>query len=453
MNYHLLLALGLAALLPIALVATGVELRRVRLRIIDDLQNTVFRDDQDLPQLMLARARYDCSVAPRRRRGGEPALQGAGTPIGPPGRQDEVKQYFGAFVYTLICTAGFALLFVPVMVLINKATYPLNISDALFWLPEPLMDGKEGDALRRTAAVAGLAFLGGYIVNLRYLIGQTLNQELSALAFVRAGLRLLQGAILAVVVFHVGATALPEPSTVEGSLGSSSPGLAAGLAVAFVLGYFPDLGLGRVAQIARIRVKEIDKRAFEKARIIPLEIIDGIDHEVAFRLQESNLYDVQNLAVANPIEIYAETPYTLLQVFDWVLQAQLCLVAGIEAFDELKRHKIRTIFDLERAVLATGVPDEYLRALVAVLLADASGPFRTAIGLAAKYDDGAPANTVSIMNLRHIVAIVSDDLHVHRLRALWRAIMLTTAGISGDGRPLWLFATDWLPGDPPPEPA
>jgi hypothetical protein len=77
MNWHLALAAFLAVLLPIALIITGLELRRVRLRIVEDLRNTVFAGPHgDLPQLRLAQARYD-----RARKGGESAG----------GRQDEAK--------------------------------------------------------------------------------------------------------------------------------------------------------------------------------------------------------------------------------------------------------------------------------------------------------------------------------------------------------------------------
>jgi hypothetical protein len=432
MNWHLILAFALAALLPIALIATGVELRRVRLRVVEDLRDTVFVGHSDLPQLVLALARYDRAKGKR------------------PGRQDEVKYWAGALIYTLVCMLGFTLLLNPVAYLIGDAGLALNISNSLFWLPDPPAGASQADALRRSAAIAGVAFLGGYVFNMRYLIRQTLNQELSALAFVRSALRLIQGIILAMVAYHVGATAFPDPAAVTQTTGTASPGLAAGLAVAFVLGYLPDLGLGRIAQWARLQVKAVDQDALARTRIIPLEVIDGIDHEVAFRLQESNLFDVQNLAVTNPIELYAETPYTLLQAFDWVLQAQLCLVTGPKTFADLKQHRIRTIFDLERAILSEGVPDEYLRALACVILSDSSSCFRTTIGLPAKYEECPGGATASAVTIRHLVAIISDDLHVHRLRALWIVITSTTKGVSDSGKPLWLFNVGPLPGDPPP---
>ena len=58
MNWHLIFAVALAAVLPIALIITGVELRRVRLRFVQELEEDLFKG-KDLPQLVLARKRYD----------------------------------------------------------------------------------------------------------------------------------------------------------------------------------------------------------------------------------------------------------------------------------------------------------------------------------------------------------------------------------------------------------
>ncbi len=428
--WYLILAVGLAILVPVALITTGAELRKVRLRIVEDLRDTVFMKNPQLPQLKLALARYDR----------------ARTADDRPSRQDEVKQWAGAFIYALVSFFGFVVLFTPVAALLNGPGHSPGVTETLFWLPEWTAPDRVDESLRRSVAVAGMAFLGGYVFNMRYLVRQTLNQELSALAFVRSAIRLLQGIIFAIVVYQVGATALPAATGTPPS-DAASGGFALALGVAFILGYFPDLGLAKIAKWARVHVKSVDRDALKNARIIPLEIIDGIDHEVSFRLQESNIYDVQNLAVANPVELYAETPYTLLQTFDWVLQAQLCLVTGVQAFSELKRHKIRTIFDLERAFLSSGVPDDYRRALCSVVLADASECFRKGIGLPPKPND-CDAATASEITVRHLIAITCDDLHVHRLRALWVAIMSATAGVNETGKPLWLFEVGWLPGDP-----
>ena len=84
----------------------------------------------------------------------------------------------------------------------NPAAIP---EDHLF---APLADpgtrlGEHPKELARAVTVAGIAFLGGYVFQLRYLVRATLNQELGALSFVRATLQIVQGVIVALVAYRV----------------------------------------------------------------------------------------------------------------------------------------------------------------------------------------------------------------------------------------------------------
>lgn len=423
---YALIAVFLAALLPIALILTREELRKVRFRIVDELSTTLFKDHRDLPQLKLVSARY---AAP-----GARAADGAGLPAGRP-REALVRIWTGAFIYFAISLIGFLLLVMPTAGVISAEPNFPSVTFALLWT----MDSDQAE-LARTLTVIGIAFLGGYVFQLRYLIRATLNQELGALAFVRASLHIVQGMIVALIAYRfIGATMGGD------DLGR---GFSGAIGMAFLFGLFPNLGLVKLAKFARVRAKTVDEDALGISKIIPLEVIEGIDAETAFRLEESNLYDVQNLAAVNPIELYAESPFGLLELFDWVLQAQLCVNVGAPAFARLKHHKVRTLFDLERAVLAQGAPAAYVRALGAVIFHDASPEFRRRVGLPAD-PASPPAGDVEIDAdvVRHAVAIMADDLHIHRLRALWRLMIETTAGVRKGDSP-WLYATTPLPGDP-----
>lgn len=418
-NPYLLWALLAASLVPLALLATRNELRRVRFRLVEELRDTLFKGEANLPQLELASARYRAEA------------DHAGQT-----RQSLVRVWTGAVIFVTISFVGFCLLLVPRASLLSIAadSFP-RITDALLWgaqSPTPPLD-----ELARTVTILGVAFLGGYVFQIRYLMTATLNQELSALAFVRATIYILQGMIVALIIYRV-----------ESALVTPTGGwFATALAVAFVIGFFPNIGLARIAKLAGIRKKDVDQKALDDSKIIPLEVIEGIDAEIAYRLEESNLRDVQNLATVNPISLYAETPYALLEIFDWVLQAQLCANVGTEAFTALKKHKIRTIFDLERAVLADGAPVDYVRALGAVIFETAVPAFRERVGLppsaAAMPAAGAQISTETV---RHAAAIMGDDLHVHRLRVLWRIMIRTTAGVREGDSP-WLYETGPLPGD------
>ncbi len=97
--------------------------------------------------------------------------------------------------------------------------------------------------------------------------------------------------------------------------------------------------------------------------MVPVELIDGIDSHVSFRLAEREIADIQNLATENPILLSAETPYPLLEVLDWIAQAQLALEVGPKKYRQLRDLGVRTINALE--VTAT---DPQLRAAILLIL-------------------------------------------------------------------------------------
>lgn len=419
LDWYLLIAAILAGLVPGALLVTRQELQKVRLRLVEELKTKLFKDYPNLPQIELIVAKYEARSDGKEK-----------------GRQALVMVGSGALIYFAVSFAGFAILIVPTSWLLSEnPDFPR--------LTHSLLLGRTSGVrgvldLIAPATILGIAFLGGFVFQIRYLVRATINQELSALAFVRAALQILQGMIVALVAFRI-------MGTVDGEAAGSRFALALG--VAFVFGLFPNIGLARIAKFLRVHTKRVNEDALEAAKLIPTEVIDGIDAETAFRLEESNLYDVQNLATANPIRLYAETPFGLLQVFDWVLQAQLCTNVGPFAFERLRQHNIRTIFDLERAVLAQGAPEEFLRGIGAIIYERGSPDFRRCVGLPA-LPAGQPVQgaEISVQTIRHAVAIIVDDLHVHRLRSLWRIMLHTTAGLT-EGQDSWLYQTAPLPGD------
>jgi hypothetical protein len=437
---YLLWSLAAAVLTPLALIVTRHELRKVRYRLVEELRVNIFKSEPNLPQLELAAARYRAG----RDEAGET-------------RQAAVQIWTGACIFALLSFAGFSILLVPTAKLISATpTFP-QVTSSLLWSQAYSAEALNAVALAdlsRTLTIAGIAFLGGYVFQVRYLIRATLNQELGALAFVRATLNVLQGMIVALVAYRVEVVLIDGAVTAgaTGAVAGAAAGpvaFAAAMAGAFVLGLYPNLGLNRISKVAKIRWKEVDEVAMAASKLVPLQVIEGIDSETAYRLEESNLFDVQNLATVNPISLYAESPYPLLEVFDWVLQAQLCANVGTKAFIALREHKVRTIFDLERAVLAEGAPPEYVQAIGALLFAEATPAFRARIGLPATVDAGAAAAPgISVETVRHAAAIMGDDLHVHRLRALWRVMLKTTMGRTEGDSP-WLYQTGPLPGDPP----
>jgi hypothetical protein len=116
-----------------------------------------------------------------------------------------------------------------------------------------------------------------------------------------------------------------------------------------------------------LNLKQRKSDCEKHAPVVPLTVLDVVDFFIEFRLEEANIFDVQNLAASNPIMLHVESPYGIYQTIDWVAQAQLCTTVGAERFLLLKRFNIRTIFDLERAVLGLNAPAE-LKLIIGTIL-------------------------------------------------------------------------------------
>lgn len=440
-----LLAFLLAFGLPIILVISRSVIRSQRGALYNDLIAVLYPDGGDaLPLLELVRRKYakaPAKVTPTT------ALGGRGHAKDAEGVEDARRQppqllltmvFFGGVSFM-----GWATLLVPEACLMTghagacALPGPLHfaITDSYFWA------AKSGDPSRdATVAIAAVAFLGAYVTAVQSLIRRLLNFELGAIAFVRASFQLFMGVVVAVVAFRA---LSPTVGGAAESLTPLTPNaiFAFWVGAAFLIGLAPQAGLSWLASQLKLKLqKGIDLRSLDSAKIISIEVIDGIDSEIRFRLEDNNISDVQNLATRNPVELYIETPYGLLEVFDWVLQAQLCTVVGAVTFDALKKHNIRTIFDLERAVLADRAPEGFIQALGEVLYAGADQDFRKAISLP------SPGTGLDPVVIRHGVAVICDDLHVDRLRALWQRI-LERSSVPGGRK--WLYRTTLLPGEDP----
>ncbi len=425
-DWHWALIVALGSCSTIVLLVTRLSIRQQRSALINELAKRLAPEGGPrLPQLELVQAKYMKHTDSRVRSDpGDPK---------PPFLYGAPGLLLTAVIFTLLSIGGFALIAIPIDELgIGKTTSPLT--QILLWTAS---DQASGQDLRNAVSVTAFSFLGAYFAMILYLQKAVINFELSALSFARASLMLLLGSTVATVL-HRGAASIPA---------IHSFGQGAWPCVAFLLGLFNERALSVVIQQFNLAYRKVQTK-LDGVEVISPEIVEGIDSDIAFRLQESNIYDVQNLATYNPIQLHVETPFGLFEAFDWILQAQLCVATGKEVFEALRSHGIRTIFDLERAVLACGTPDDYVRAVGSVLFSKASPEFRAYL----KFDTTAGgALGGDVEAIRHAVAVMADDLHVHRLREVWRRILHQVGGRSS-----WLFDVAPLPGEDgftaPPEP-
>jgi len=116
---------------------------------------------------------------------------------------------------------------------------------------------------------------------------------------------------------------------------------------------------------------------------------------------------VQNLATANPVLLYVETPYNILEIIDWIAQAQLIVAVGPKKVQELRKMNVRTIFDLARI----GDTNHFRRCVLKILIE----PDTYSETLKDMSDDEIQAMFVCMFTS------IADDLHVIRLARVWNA--------------------------------
>jgi hypothetical protein len=183
-----------------------------------------------------------------------------------------------------------------------------------------------------TGLVVGAGFVGAYIWSVNYLILRIANFDLSPLSFLSTSAHILMTVFVAWVLRQVVAAPAPEGIAVAVLLG-----------IAFLSGLYPLLGLRVLIDRlpSWLRFKRDVKEASEIARSFPLDLIDGIDPSIMFRLTELDFGDVQNLATANPVEVFVETPYSFGQIIDWMAQAQLLAELGPQGFLTARQRGVR----------------------------------------------------------------------------------------------------------------
>jgi hypothetical protein len=285
-------------------------------------------------------------------------------------------------------------------------TLVMGAPDTLKWVPNfPAFSVKENkvDALHTWLAMLAVAYIAGYLYIVRDLLRAVANFELSPMTLLMSAIHVLFGIVTTLILASVASEV-----TV---LGSTSALLLA----AFAVGFVPELGVRTLLRATKLRLfKSEDDSVYSTFSATPVEVIDGIDTEVRSRLSLHNVVSVQNLATANPIMLFVETPYGVYQIIDWVAQAQLCSALGPKAVIEFWKLGIRTIFDLERALMGASSTRELRHEVGKIIVLGRSPEERDRLGLAAA---SGPSDATDKTVLA-LASILLDDLHIQRLRQI-----------------------------------
>lgn len=459
-------ALGLAMLIaigvPLFFVFCRHELRVQRIQVLRQFQSMMQGGDADISRLSSFEYVQEKYVADLRPFGAtlnlsRPAAMAAGQ-TDPD--VDRLRHWWNVRSSWALLAAS-----VPFMILSMLGFYLMfacsgaeAMSDLLGkpWRPLLAVGGATAGTtyFENVLTISIMAFLGGYLFSLTILVRAVGTFDLSAGTMARVAVNLISAVAAVIIVYRT----FPDLSAatfglfdVEASAEAEETLPRFWFVAAFVFGLVPDLAtnflIGKVQDLTGAKIA--DASLVRQARSISLEVIDGIDFFTRFRLQQANILEVQNLAVANPIMLFVETPFGIYQTIDWVAQAQLCTAVGPERFLTLRSYNIRTIFDLERAMLSVHTTSQ-LRRLIGTLIMT-SPPFgdgrswnfrgigsRSPGGgvgspeLANYIHDmlsqdaldyrGRPLDDDGDRTLKHLARIITDDVHVHRLRDIWMLI-------------------------------
>ena len=224
-------------------------------------------------------------------------------------------------------------------------------------------------------------FIGAYAFVTSMLIRRFFQSDLRPSAYASAVYRIMLVLLIVVVLQQV----MGAPSAVTGH---------AGLAVAFVIGFFPLVGL---QALQRVTSKALGRVVPTVISDYPLDQLDGLNLWYEARLTEEGVEDMQNLTTMNLVDVMLHTRVPPGRLVDWTDQAFLLIhlervqrkgQSGGQARLKLRSVGIRTATDFLKAfskprpqpscervfarppIKDLPLPEDQLRLLVAVLGAE-----------------------------------------------------------------------------------
>jgi hypothetical protein len=197
-----------------------------------------------------------------------------------------------------------------------------------------------------------LGALGAYVYVLLELGRRTFRHDVTGASAMWCLVTLILGPVLAAGVAVLWRLNPPSPDETN---------WWAGGVVLFFAGYAPRRVIAAIEQAA-IQLLKISGGAVAQTRQIPLTQVRGISHQIAERLSEEGIEDVNALASVEPIRLYRNTSFDLRQILIWIDEAIL-IVTLPRHWEALEEHGIRGAIDV--AFLedhgGTRAPDDPLR--------------------------------------------------------------------------------------------
>jgi hypothetical protein len=188
--------------------------------------------------------------------------------------------------------------------------------------------------------VVGMAFLGGFLWGLGYLIQRLSANDLTPGAYDVGVYRMVFAAAVAFILFNAFGVAAVAIDVIDGS--GATDGTNVWPALAFLLGVFPQRGF----EWMRDRIPLLSGGRNPTVRKLDTDMIEGVEMYDKMRLEELGIESCYDLANADLFRLMLTTFYGARQLVDWILQAKLCMHCG-DAVKDLRTKGLRWISDLK----------------------------------------------------------------------------------------------------------
>jgi hypothetical protein len=198
-------------------------------------------------------------------------------------------------------------------------------------------DPKAVELLDKSLYVMCYAFIGWYIWTVSTIFSRVLTLELAPATYYGVLMRLVAAVFTALVALRLSHLYLPSEKVMYVPVE----------AIGFGAGLFPDSLLAAINQ--KLRQLLLGKGAGVEE--LPLDLVQGISPFRSLRLFEMGMDNCQNLAAANAIELYLKSNLTLVEIVDWIAQAQLAILVRAECFKKLQKNGYRNIVDFQRGCM------------------------------------------------------------------------------------------------------
>ena len=189
-------------------------------------------------------------------------------------------------------------------------------------------------SLMGTLSAFQFGFLGAYVYFITHLVRSYFTLDLTPNTFVASSIRMMMGALLALVCAFLFLQDYPSVIPV----------------LSFCIGFFPQRGLLLIEKTSSAIFRAISgSMGFQGAKYAATQLsqLPGMSYAHELRLQREGYDNVENFTHADAVDLAVRTGFSYKQLQDWISQARLMQQLGEDYQDFVRATGLSSIADVE----------------------------------------------------------------------------------------------------------